>query len=100
MKNKRIKILVWGTISFLLVAAVFFAMKSSAQGVKLITLETKATTLESENQEIQSEIISDTSLSLIGKEAKTLGLDVPQKYVYLNRDGVALRGADQVATLP
>ena len=99
-KKRKIQILVSLVLTCLLVTTIFFAVKASTKGQTLITLENKAANLQDVNQELKQEIVGSTSLSQIGKAAETMGMTAPEKFFYMDRTGVALRGANQVASLP
>ncbi len=91
MRNKKLQKIIGGVLVCLTIATVFFAIKASAEGQTLITLEEKAQTLQTENQELNSEIVNSTSLSQIGKEAQAMGMIQPEKYAYMKGTGVAMR---------
>ena len=91
MKTRRIPVLIGVFLGSLLVATVFFATKSSAQGMMLISLEDKAAGLEAQNQELKTQIVSSSSLLQIGKEAKNLKMGSPEKFVYLSNQVASIR---------
>ncbi len=89
--KKNFKNLIILIIGILVVATVFFAIKASAEGQTLITLEDKAQALVAQNQELNSEIVNSTSLSQIAKAAQAMGMVQPEKYAYMKGTGVAMR---------
>ncbi len=91
MNKKKVPIIVSLILFGLIVATVFFAIKSGTQGSSLIALENKVAQLTASNQELKSEIIGATSLSTVAKAASDLKMEKPEKFVYLTHEGVALR---------
>ena len=78
-------------ISILLVVTIFFAIGASAKGANLAKLEDESAKLTAENQELQDQIVAKSSLSQIEKQAVALGMGKPEKYIYINGNGIALR---------
>ena len=66
-------------------------VKATNQSSKLLLLEKKAAELEEENRELKDKIITKTSLTQINNKAKDLGLDKPEKFIYMTNSGIALR---------
>jgi cell division protein FtsL len=91
MRNKKLQKIIGVVLTCLTVLTVYFAIRASSSGQKLITLEDKALKLQQENQELNSQILDSTSLSQVGKLATAMGMDKPQKFVYMNGTGVAMR---------
>jgi len=100
MKNKKIQFIVCGVVTLLLIATVGTAVAASAEGARLIELENKAADLSEQNKELNDEIVNSSSLMQIGKVAAASGLTQPDHFVYMNGTGVAMRGTEQVASLP
>jgi cell division protein FtsL len=75
----------------LLTAAILVGIKATDESNKLASLENKKSQLEQTNRDLKDKIIQSASLTQIGNSAKMIGLDRPEKFVYLTNDGIALR---------
>lgn len=91
MKKTKIQIIVGSVLVCLVIATLYFAIKSTAEGGTLISLTDKEADLVGQNQELQAQIVSASSLSQISKTAQSLGMIVPEKYIYMGNQGVAMR---------
>lgn len=80
-----------GVIGVLIVAAVIFGVRAASLGTKLATLEEKERSLVQENQEIKKNLALYSSYTEVAKSAEKLGMEKPEKFVYLTSEGVALR---------
>ncbi len=78
---------------FFALATVFLAIESSAYGAQLVSLEAKSASVESQNQELRSTLVTSTSLAKIAEDAKTLGMVKPEKLTYIS-------GEKPVARIP
>ena len=88
MKISKVMIIVLGT---LLVMTIFAAAKASAEGMTLISLETKHGELSEQNQELKRQLVTSASLSQVSKKADEIGMIKPEKFIYLTGSGIALR---------
>lgn len=87
----KIKKFVIPVLALLLVATILTAVKASAQGGNLVALENKADSLKEQNKNLEDQIVAASSLTQIGKKAVTMGMASPEKFIYLNAQGLALR---------
>lgn len=92
VKSKKVLILIMGIFLPLIVVTVFLAIKASMEGSVLLSLENESQSLGSENRQLQAEIVNSTSLTKIAEVAKSNGMSEPEKYVYMNQQGIAFRG--------
>lgn len=83
MTRKMPKIMVVFLVLFAL-ATIFLAIESFAQGAQLVGLESKEAQIESQNEELRSQLVTSTSLSKISDEAQQMGMIVPGKLIYIN----------------
>ena len=91
MKSKKLQITLVSILVSLIIATLFFAVKTSAEGAKLITLENASRQLQEENQELNDRIISSSSLTEVTKEANKIGMIKAENYLYMTGQGIALR---------
>lgn len=75
----------------LIVAAVFFGVKAASLGGQLAKLEAKENDIALANQEIKKNLALYSSYTEVSKQAEKLGMEKPEKFVYLTSEGVALR---------
>ncbi len=78
-------------LAILLVVTIVTAIKASSEGNTLVFLENKAADLEVQNRELKDKIVSSSSLTKIGENATSLGMSQPEKFIYMTREGLALR---------
>lgn len=78
---------------FFALATVFLAIESSAYGAQLVSLEAKSASIESQNQELRSALVTSTSLAKIAEDAQKLGMVKPEKLTYIS-------GEKPVARIP
>ncbi|HEX6977308.1 MAG TPA: hypothetical protein VF185_03040 [Patescibacteria group bacterium] len=67
-------------------ATILLTIESSAQGATLTALETKVNQIESQNQELRSDLVVSTSLAKVGEEASKIGMVKPEKLTYLSNE--------------
>ncbi len=99
INKKRLSLIAGIVLTSLVIVTVFFAVKATVLGQKLVALENKAAELTEANQELGTQIVTSTSLSQIGRDAKNMGMANPTHFIYMTHDGVALRGSSQVASI-
>lgn len=81
------------TLIVLVIANVFFTVSVSASGAELTSIEKTQTELLSRNQELTDKITSESSLSVVGEKADSLGFAKPDNIVYVT-------AVEPVAKLP
>ncbi|CAN5307733.1 hypothetical protein BH10PAT1_BH10PAT1_4500 [soil metagenome] len=89
--KKHLKSIGIAVLSTLTIITIFFAVKASNEGSNLLQLEKQADELTQQNRELKDKIVNVSSLSQVSKMASSLGLDKPEKFVYISRQGIALR---------
>ena len=88
MKIQKIIIPILG---LLLVATILTGVKASDEGDKLVTLEKKSANLNQTNKELRDKIVSSSSLNEIEKNAQSLSMQKPEKFIYITNTGIAHR---------
>jgi len=71
------------TLVILVIANVFITVSVSASGAELTSIEKTQNTLLSKNQKLTDKITSESSLSVIGEKADSLGFVKPENIVYV-----------------
>lgn len=93
MLKKYKELIITVTLIVLVIANVFFTVSVSASGAELTSIEKTQSELLSKNQELTDKITSESSLSVIGEKADSLGFLKPENIVYVT-------GVEPVAKLP
>lgn len=73
-------------LAFFALATIFLAIESSAYGAQLVNLEQKIASIESQSQELRSELVTSTSLAKIAEDAQRLGMVKPEKLTYIKAE--------------
>lgn len=81
----KTKIIVGGFF-FLLCLTVFFAIASAGKGAHLVALEKEIYTLESQNRELEVQIVNQNSLKKVAEKAQEQGLVKATNVLYWNQD--------------
>lgn len=70
-------------ISAFAAVTVFTAVEQAAKGAELVYLENRGDQIASDNQDLSSKLIMDSSLSKVADQASASGMIKPDKIVYL-----------------
>lgn len=93
MMKKYKELIFTVTLIVLVIANVFITVSVSASGAELSSIEKNQNELLSRNQELTDKITSESSLSVVGQKADSLGFLKPENIVYVT-------GIEPVAKLP
>lgn len=91
---KKYKELIFTIILIVLVIAnVIFTVSVSASGAELASIEKTQSEFVSKNRELTDKITNESSLSVVGEKAASLGFSKPENVVYVT-------AVEPVAKLP
>lgn len=71
-------------------ATIFLTIEAATSGAKLANLEQKANLLARDNENLEQQLVTSSSLTDLGKKADELGFAKPQSVLYIsNQEAVA-----------
>lgn len=100
MKKISLHYLIIIVLGVLLAATIIVSLKAGSKGDKLVLLENEQNTLQDENQDLKDNLVAVSSLTRIEKIASDSGMITPDSFLYVSSNSVAMRGINQVASLP
>jgi len=91
-KNIKIKSpIIWVVVGIFIVFNIFFTIQISTSGAELSDLQDEKERLIEENQALEREIVKNSSLRNLEKDADTLGFIKPQKVIYITEEQVVAK---------